>query len=166
MNYYKEQNKDFRKKLVIVIIAVALTAMLFPWIKKTLGFPNDEQQRIEYLRNILDSSKRVDSVQLSHGKVSRHDLEIDYSVDSWFTKHRSNKVAFDNAFNHKTLDVYGEVKEISKVWGCSQVILKQEDGTQFTISCSNCVDSKDKWINEVEKIFVGGYVYIKGKYSA
>lgn len=164
--HQNQQDREYRKRLRIVIVTVVLTVVFFPLLVRTFELANNDRDMIDSAQQLLDATKPVDSVPMAKGKVTRDRFETDFSAESWFGNYSSNKIAFDKEYDKSTFDVYGQIEEISEEWGCSKIVLKVEDNSVKSISCNNCYNMKDKWASQVEKTAVGNYVHIRGTYDA
>lgn len=151
---------------VLIVIVVIAFILLRPFLLEKLKWAlYTEQERIDILNGDTSATPlKIDSVQVTKGKIPKSEFESQYTVDEWHREFKANKVAFDRNYNNYKIDVIGTITRISNDDGCAKIEMRAESGIYDKIIFTNCPFGKDKWADEVINVSVGEQVHIRGVY--
>jgi len=159
---------DFRRNVFLVLIAVVIPVtvmIIYSYSSKKYGWKIHSIFSGEDTSKIGTTSIPEDSIEVADGKVPKNDFDNNYSASSWFEKFKANKVAFDQSYKNKLIDVTGAITAIKSEYGCAIIEIQATDSPFEIIQCTNCPAGKDGWSNEVTRVAVQDEVHIRGRYD-
>jgi hypothetical protein len=163
------ETKEFYKGLSLVFLTITATFLICLFLSShqfKRMFMTDVERYEDTSASFAARNKppvQEDSIKLAHSKVAASVFKSEYSAESWYAKYNANKVAFDDEFDRKQIDLYGTIKSISNSWaGYSLIYLEPGEGIYGDIICNNVVGDKDVWRKEVKAVAIGDAVHIRG----